>query len=102
MSRGLSEVFCLDDFSGVAFVRSPFCQNTFVTTESYINIALNFGFHNYVRFKFFISVTPHALDRLPLSQTVTPSRTPSPSSVTSFMDGPLHVVPRKSIISVTR
>ena len=25
---------------------------------------------------------------LPLSQTVTPSRTPSPSSVTYFMDGP--------------
>ena len=28
---------------------------------------------------------------LPLSQTVTPSRTPSPSSVTYFMDGPLLV-----------
>src|SRR6218665_456087 len=28
------------------------------------------------------------LDPLPLSQTVTPSRTPSPSSVTYFMDGP--------------
>ena len=26
-----------------------------------------------------------------LSQTVTPSRTPSPSSVTYFMDGPLVV-----------
>jgi len=25
---------------------------------------------------------------LPLSQTVTPSRTPSPSSVSYFMDGP--------------
>ena len=36
-----------------------------------------------------ISVTSHALDRpLPLSQTVTPSRTPSPSRVTYFMDGP--------------
>src|SRR6218665_139473 len=31
---GLSRVFCLDGFSGVAFVRSPFCQNTSVTTES--------------------------------------------------------------------
>src|SRR6218665_2659693 len=29
------------------------------------------------------------LNSLPLSQTVTPSRTPSPSSVTYFMDGPL-------------
>ena len=26
----------------------------------------------------------------PLSQTVTPSRTPSPSSVTYFMDGSMH------------
>ena len=38
--------------------------------------------------KICISVTSHALDPLPLSQTVTPSRTPSPSSVTYFMDGP--------------
>ena len=29
-----------------------------------------------------------SLPPLPLSQTVTPSRTPSPSSVTYFMDGP--------------
>ena len=28
----------------------------------------------------------------PLSQTVTPSRTPPPSSVTYFMDGPLHCI----------
>ena len=35
-----------------------------------------------------ISVTSHALDPLPLSQTVTLSRTSSPSSVTYFMDGP--------------
>src|SRR6218665_2089277 len=49
-----------------------------------------------------ISVTSHALDPLPLSQTVTPSRTPSPSSVTYFMDSPLHLVPRESIIYVTR
>ena len=33
------------------------------------------------------SVTSHALEPSPLSQTVTPSRTPSPSSVTYFMDG---------------
>jgi len=30
-----------------------------------------------------------ALDPLPLSQTVAPSRTPSPSSVTYFMEGPM-------------
>src|SRR6218665_2406242 len=39
--------------------------------------------------KICISVTSHVLDPLPLSQTVTPSRTPSPSSVTYFMYGPL-------------
>src|SRR6218665_2627769 len=38
--------------------------------------------------KICISVTSHALDPSPLSQTVTPSRTPSPSSVAYFMDGP--------------
>ena len=42
-----------------------------------------------------ISVTSHALDPLPLSQTVTPSRTPSPLSVTYFMDGPIHVDGRR-------
>src|SRR6218665_1670885 len=41
--------------------------------------------------KKFISVTSHALLPPPLSQTVTPSRTPSPSSVTYFMDGPWSV-----------
>src|SRR6218665_2369448 len=42
--------------------------------------------------KKFISVTC-SLSPLPLSQTVTPSRTPPPSSATYFMDGPLEVVP---------
>jgi len=37
---------------------------------------------------FLKSVTSHALGPLPLSQTDTPSRTTSPSSVTYFMDGP--------------
>jgi len=35
------------------------------------------------------------LDPLPLSQTVTPSRTPSPPSVTYFMDGPLRLRQQK-------
>jgi len=52
-----------------------------------LNITLNFMFRMYD--KKFISVTSHALSPLPLSQTVTPSRTPSPSSMTYFMDGPL-------------
>jgi len=42
-------------------------------------------FHMYDK-KCVISVTSHALDPLPLSQIVTPSRTPSPSRVTYFMD----------------
>ena len=48
-----------------------------------LNITLNFRFHMYDNK--FISVNSHALD--PLSQTVTPSRIPPPSSVTYFMDG---------------
>ncbi len=47
--------------------------------------------------KKFISVTSHALDPLPLSQTVTPSRTPSPSSVTYFMDGPLREINKSKL-----
>src|SRR6218665_3389683 len=46
-------------------------------------------FHMYD--KKFISVTSHALDPLSLSQTVTLSQTPSPSSVTYFMDGPVYI-----------
>jgi len=39
-----------------------------------------------------ISVTSHAFYLpLPLSQTVTPFWTPSPSSVTYFMDGPWKI-----------
>jgi len=34
-------------------------------------------------------VTSHAFEAFPLSQTVTFSRTPPPSSVTYLMDGPL-------------
>ena len=38
-----------------------------------------------------LSVTSHVLDPLPLSQTVTLSRTPTPSSVTYFMDAPKFI-----------
>src|SRR6218665_1161091 len=47
--------------------------------------------------KNFISKTSHSLDPLPRSHTVTPFRTPSPSSVTYFMDGPLRNIYRKQI-----
>jgi len=43
-------------------------------------------FHMYD--KLFISMTSRALHSSLLSQTVTPSRTTSPSSVTYFMDAP--------------
>ena len=42
----------------------------------------------HIMIKICIRVTSRALNPPPLSQTVTPSRTPSPSSVTYFMDGP--------------
>ena len=53
--------------------------------------------------KLFISVTSHALDPLPLSQTVTLARTPSPSSVTYFMDGPkcLNFTSRSTVLSLS-
>src|SRR6218665_4103555 len=44
-----------------------------------------------------ISVTSHASDpHSPLSQTVTPSRTPS--NVTYFMDGPIHGIVQKCFL----
>src|SRR6218665_1039527 len=49
-----------------------------------LSITFNFRFQVYENV--FKSVTSHALLLPPLSQTVTPSRTPS--SVTYFMDGP--------------
>src|SRR6218665_1578427 len=51
-----------------------------------LNITLNFMFRMYDNFFYKCDVT--CSFPLPLSQTVTPSRTPSPSSVTYFMDGP--------------
>ena len=52
--------------------------------------------------EFFVSVTSHALDPLPLSQTVTPSRTPSPSSVTYFMDGPIGALEGAILVSLQK
>src|SRR6218665_2545864 len=52
--------------------------------------------------KICISVTSHALDP-PLSQAVTPSRTPSPSSVTYFMDGTLENLSMRALsLSIVR
>src|SRR6218665_2356683 len=60
-----------------------------------LNITFNFRFHMYE--KDVRSVTSRALGPLPLSQTFTLSWTPSPSSVTYFMDGPYaHVSFRPS------
>ena len=84
LSEGLLIVWKV--LSGVVFVHSPFCQNTCYNRK--LNITLNFMFHMYDKKS--ISVTSHALYPHPLSQTVTPSRTPPPSSVTYFVDGPIQ------------
>src|SRR6218665_608509 len=72
------------------FVRGGFCPfpllSEYICYNRKLNITLNFMFHIYD--KKCISGTSLALDPFHLSQTVTLSRTPSPSSVTYFMDGP--------------
>src|SRR6218665_1133603 len=50
-----------------------------------LNITLNFRFHMY---EIFLKCDVTCPWTPPLSQTVTPSRTPPPSSVTYFTDGP--------------
>src|SRR6218665_3277105 len=102
--------FCLNCSRGFLF--GGFCQGVFVwkvlsgvvfpVLSEYIcyirklNNSLNFMFRMYDNF--FRSVTSHALYHLPLSQTVAPSRTPSPSSVTYFMDVPLDRVTNQGLI----
>src|SRR6218665_1982221 len=74
--RGVCQgVFCLE-----GFVRGDFCPfpllSEYICYNRKLNITLNFLCH--MSGNFFISVTSHALEPPPLSQTVTPSRTPSP------------------------
>src|SRR6218665_3164479 len=76
-------VFCLEGFVRGGFYPSPLLSE-YIHYNRKLNITFNFRFHMHEIF--FKSVTSHALGPLPLSQTVTPSRTPS--SVTYFMDGP--------------
>src|SRR6218665_2417848 len=77
-SGGLSGVFCLEGFVWGGFCPSPLLSE-YTHYNRKLNITFNFRFHMY---EFFLkcdvtcSWTP-----LPLSQTVTPSRTPPPSSV---------------------
>ena len=70
-------VFCLESFVRGGFCPSPFCQNTSVRTESKRSLSI---------LKIWKAWRHMLLDPSPLSQTVTPSRTPS--SATYFMDGP--------------
>ena len=70
----LSGVFCLEGFVRGCFCPSPFCQNTSVTTESHTSLSI-LGF---VCMKKFERCDVTCSWTLPLSQTVTPSRTPSP------------------------
>src|SRR6218665_1133439 len=69
------EGFCPGVLSGLVFVRSPLLSQ-YICYNRKLNITLNFMFHMYD--KICISVTSHTLPP-PLSQTVTPSRTPYPS-----------------------
>src|SRR6218665_13545 len=71
----LSEVFCLEGFVQDGFCPFPLLSE-YIHYNRKLNITLNFRFYMYD--KKFISVTSHPLDPLPLSQTVTPSRTPFP------------------------
>src|SRR6218665_1447936 len=71
----LSGVFCLEGFVLGGFCPYPLLSE-YICYNRKLNITLNFMFLMYD--KKFISVTSHALYPLPLSQTVTPSRTPSP------------------------
>src|SRR6218665_3850828 len=81
---GLSGIFCLE-----GFVRNGFCPSSLLSEcihyNRRLNITFNVSFHMY---NFFKSVTSHALGPSPLSQSVTPSWTSSPSSVTYFMESP--------------
>src|SRR6218665_2310226 len=80
------EFFCLEGFVRGGFCPSPLLSE-YIHYNRKLNITFNFRFHMYEIFC--KSVTSHSLEPPPLSQTVTPSWTPSPSSVTYFMDGPL-------------
>ena len=76
----LSGRFCLGWFLSVPLLSEYICYNR------KLNITLNFMCHMYDKNFYKCDVTSSL--SLPLSQTVTPSRTPVPSSVTCFMDGP--------------
>src|SRR6218665_2095482 len=81
-------VFCLE-----GFVRGGFCPpplpSEYIHYNRKLNITFNFRFHIYEIFFKKCDVTCSWTSPFPLSQTVTPSRTPSLSSVTYFIDGPL-------------
>src|SRR6218665_1183563 len=79
------EVFCLEGFIR-GWLLSISVMSEYICYIRKLNITLNFMFHKCGKKS--INVMSHALYPLPLSQTVTPSRTPSPSSMTYFMDGP--------------
>ena len=82
---------CSRRFLSGGFVRVGFCPfpllSQYICYNRKLNITLNFMFHIYDKNLYKRDVTC-SWPPSPLSQTVTPSRTPSPSSVTYFMDGP--------------
>src|SRR6218665_2285107 len=69
------EVFCLEGFIR-GWLLSISVMSEYICYIRKLNITLNFMFHKCGKKS--INVMSHALYPLPLSQTVTPSRTPSP------------------------
>src|SRR6218665_1342756 len=71
---GLSGGFLSGRFRPGGFCPFPLLSE-YIHYNRKLNITFNFRFHMY---EFFYSVTSHAFGPPPLSQTVTPSRTPFP------------------------
>src|SRR6218665_2677542 len=83
--RGFCQgVFCQEGFVRGGFYPFPLLSE-YVCYDRKLNITLNSMFRMYDKKMYKCDVTCSLPP--PLSQTVTPSGTPSPSSVTYFMDG---------------
>src|SRR6218665_1433086 len=88
----LAGVFCPWVFRLEGFIRHGFCPSPLLSEYIHYNrklsITFNFRFHMYE--KNLKSVTSHAIGLpLPLSQTVTPSRTPCPLELDILYGRPL-------------
>ena len=87
-------VFCLEGFVRGGFYPFPLLSKNICYNRK-LNITFNFMFHMYDN-KMCKCDATCSLRPIPPSKTVTPSRTPSPSSVTYFVDG-LHKLPQRGM-----